>query len=61
MNTLSEIAKILLQKDNFIIIPHRNPDGDCLGSSVALVTALRNIGKTLKKEVETLLRIMNRR
>ena len=45
MNTLSEIAKILLQKDNFIIIPHRNPDGDCLGSSVGLVNALRDIGK----------------
>lgn len=46
MNTLSEIAKILLQKDNFIIIPHRNPDGDCLGSSVGLVNALRDMGKT---------------
>ena len=46
MNTLSEIAKILLKKDNFIIIPHRNPDGDCLGSSVALMMALRDIGKT---------------
>lgn len=46
MNTLSEIAKILLQKDKFIIIPHRNPDGDCLGSSVGLVNALRDIGKT---------------
>ena len=46
MNTLSEIALILRQKNNFIIIPHKNPDGDCLGSSVGLVNALRDIGKT---------------
>ncbi len=46
MNNLTEIAAILLKKDNFIIIPHKNPDGDCLGSSVALLLGLRDIGKT---------------
>ena len=46
MNNLSEIATELLKKDNFIIIPHKNPDGDCLGSSAALALALRDIGKT---------------
>ena len=46
MNNLSEIALVLREKDNFIIIPHKNPDGDCLGSSVALLLGLRDIGKT---------------
>ncbi len=46
MNNLCEIALLLRQKDNFIIIPHKNPDGDCLGSSVALLLGLRDIGKT---------------
>lgn len=43
---LTKIAEFIKQKDNFILIPHRNPDGDCLGSVCALVQALRNMGKT---------------
>lgn len=42
---IDRIAQVLLQKDNFIIIPHRNPDGDCLGSAVGLAYGLRSIGK----------------
>ncbi len=42
---IDKIAELLLQKDNFVIIPHRNPDGDCLGSAVGLAYGLRSIGK----------------
>ncbi|MBE7030894.1 MAG: bifunctional oligoribonuclease/PAP phosphatase NrnA [Ruminococcaceae bacterium] len=42
---LKQIAQALLSKDNFAIFPHVNPDGDCLGSALALCSALRNMGK----------------
>ncbi|MBQ7901486.1 MAG: bifunctional oligoribonuclease/PAP phosphatase NrnA [Clostridia bacterium] len=42
---LDKIAEFILNNDNFVIIPHRNPDGDCLGSAVALAYGLRGIGK----------------
>lgn len=48
MNTAEQTANYLKQHDNFIIIPHRSPDGDCLGSSSALLLALRSLGKNAK-------------
>ena len=41
-----QCAKALLEHDNFIILTHRNPDGDTCGSSAALCSALRRAGKT---------------
>ena len=41
-----QCAKSLLEHDNFIILTHRNPDGDTCGSSAALCSALRRAGKT---------------
>lgn len=43
---LTKIAQFIKQNDNFVIIPHRNPDGDCLGSACALLLGLRGMGKT---------------
>lgn len=47
MKTLdtAQTAELLLQKDDFVILTHRNPDGDTLGSAFALLRALRSIGK----------------
>ncbi len=45
MNSLSDIAKELLLRDNFIVVSHASPDGDTLGSATALIRALRDIGK----------------
>ena len=42
----SETAKLFLQKDNFLLLTHKNPDGDTLGSAAALCCALRRAGKT---------------
>ena len=42
----SETAKLFLSKDNFLILTHKNPDGDTLGSAAALCSALRRAGKT---------------
>lgn len=52
MNILSEIAQIIRHNKKFLITVHNNPDGDCLGSGLALALALRN----LKKEVKFWLR-----
>ena len=42
----SETAKLFLSKDRFLLLTHRNPDGDTLGSASALCSALRRAGKT---------------
>lgn len=43
--TLNEAAEILLQKDNILILTHKSPDGDTIGSGYALCMALRQFGK----------------
>lgn len=45
MNRLTEIADILRKKDNIAVACHTFPDGDALGSVVAMVMALRKMGK----------------
>lgn len=42
------IADYLKKNNNYYIIGHKNPDGDCLGSAGALCRALRNTGKNAK-------------
>ena len=43
---IAETAKWLKERDNFLIITHRRPDGDTLGCAAGLVCALRELGKT---------------
>lgn len=43
--TLEEIAAELAQLDDFVICGHENPDGDCIGSMLALRHALESLGK----------------
>ena len=43
--TLKEAAARLLSMDNVVILCHKNPDGDTMGSGHALCRALRNMGK----------------
>lgn len=45
MNSLNEIAQYLKNTDNSVILTHRYPDGDTLGSAFALCRALRKLGK----------------
>ena len=44
--TRSECAQILLAHDNYLIVTHRRPDGDTIGSSATLCMGLRQLGKT---------------
>lgn len=43
--TLEEAAKFLIENDNYIVLMHKSPDGDAVGSAYGLCTALRSIGK----------------
>lgn len=45
--TIDEIAERFLALDDFVICGHVNPDGDCLGSQLALAHALRALGKSV--------------
>lgn len=44
--SLRQMGDALLQAQSILIFPHVNPDGDALGSSIALCRALRDQGKT---------------
>ncbi|HZK42784.1 MAG TPA: bifunctional oligoribonuclease/PAP phosphatase NrnA [Syntrophomonadaceae bacterium] len=45
MTSLQEIAKQLHNRDNFLLIGHSIPDGDCIGSILGLYTGLTLINK----------------
>ena len=45
MKTLKEAALWLLQRNDFLIVTHRRPDGDAVGSAAALCLGLRAAGK----------------
>lgn len=46
MNTVKEAARWLKEKDDFLILTHRRPDGDAVGCALALCLGLRSLGKT---------------
>lgn len=43
--TIKELAEEILSYDEFTIVYHIRPDGDCIGSSFALAVGLQSIGK----------------
>ncbi len=45
-NNLDGISRILREKERFLIACHENPEGDAIGSELALALALRKMGKT---------------
>jgi phosphoesterase RecJ-like protein len=48
MNSISEIAEQLHLTDNFIIIGHTIPDGDCIGSMLGLYWGLKTNRKVVR-------------
>ncbi len=44
---LKRIAAILGENERFLILEHEKPDGDCIGSGLALALALSSLGKTV--------------
>ncbi len=43
--SVKQAAQLLLEKDKYLILCHRYPDGDTIGSAFALCRGLRSIGK----------------
>jgi len=44
---LNDIARIMRSRDHFLITSHLNPDGDSIGSSLALALVLKKLGKSV--------------
>jgi phosphoesterase RecJ-like protein len=44
--TYLEAAEFLTSRDNYLLLTHKRPDGDTIGSAVALCELLRALGKT---------------
>lgn len=44
--TISDAAVFLRENDDYLILTHRHPDGDTLGSAAGLCLALQGLGKT---------------
>ncbi len=43
--TITSVARFLLENDNYVIGIHANPDGDCVGSACGLSGAIKKLGK----------------
>lgn len=42
---LEETAALLRERDDFLIVSHQRPDGDCIGSTIGLLFGLEAMGK----------------
>jgi len=45
---VAEIRDAILQRQRFVITSHARPDGDAIGSQLAMAYALRQLGKTVR-------------
>lgn len=52
MNDLEEIAVQLRIKDDYILVGHAIPDGDCVGSMLGMFQALQHMGKRVVMVLE---------
>jgi len=48
MNKLKEIASKVMDKDDFLLVGHKAPDGDCIGSMLGLYLGLLAMGKRVR-------------
>ena len=46
--TFEQIAKVLREHQNFAVLSHVRPDGDALGSQLALALSLQKLGKDVR-------------
>ncbi len=51
--TRMEAFGLLEKSDNILVLTHRNPDGDAVGSAFALYNILKEMGKTVRVEIDT--------
>src|SRR3954468_16792867 len=48
MTDLQAVVAALREHDRFLVVTHENPDGDALGSLLAMTLALRQLGKDVE-------------
>lgn len=48
-----EAFGLLEKSDNILVLTHRNPDGDAVGSAFALWNVLKEMGKRVRVEIDT--------
>ncbi|MEG1965956.1 MAG: DHH family phosphoesterase, partial [Oscillospiraceae bacterium] len=48
--TAKEVARLLMENDDILILSHKSPDGDTLGCAFSLYYALRQLGKNARIE-----------
>lgn len=51
---MDNIIETLKRSNNIVLLCHNNPDGDAVGSSLALYHALKSIGKNIDIVIEKL-------
>lgn len=51
-NKFSEILEVIKKSNRILITGHTSPDGDAIGSGLALLLALNKLNETLRKEAE---------
>ena len=44
---IGDIREAILQRQRFVITSHARPDGDAIGSQLAMAYALRQLGKSV--------------
>ncbi len=52
MNSLVQIAQMICDRDDFLIVGHSIPDGDCIGSLLGLYLGLLSLGKRTRVFVQ---------
>ncbi|MCX5780783.1 MAG: DHH family phosphoesterase [Firmicutes bacterium] len=48
MNDLTKIAQAIKKRDDFLLVGHSIPDGDCIGSLLGMYLGLVSLGKKVK-------------
>jgi len=48
MNRLRRIAREIEKRDNYLLVGHSIPDGDCIGSLIGLYLGLQSLGKNVR-------------
>ena len=46
--TRAQVAEAIRQRQRFVVVSHARPDGDAIGSALAMAYALRHLGKDVR-------------
>ena len=52
MTTLDSIVEEIKKAESIVVLTHETPDGDAIGSSLAMYNALKQIGKSVDADMK---------